>query len=68
MHLIKSHRPIYVQVPQVVTNLVFSYSSKGFSPLVPILQSVSWEVVRREATSEDRVKNVVEYLSFLLVC
>jgi len=29
MHLIRSHRLMYIQVPQVVQNLVFHYSGKG---------------------------------------
>jgi len=33
---------MYVQVPQVVSNLVFPYSVRDFAPLVPILQSISW--------------------------
>jgi len=34
---------MYVQVPQVVPKLVFLYSGRGFAPLVPILQSISWK-------------------------
>ncbi|KAK4823326.1 hypothetical protein QYF61_000928 [Mycteria americana] len=40
MHLIRSHRLIYVQVPQVVTNLIFPYSGRGFTPLVPNMLSI----------------------------
>jgi len=53
MHLLKSHTLMYVQVPQVVLNLVFCYSGKGFTPLVPILQSINCGGARREAASED---------------
>ena len=35
MHLIKAHRLLYVQVPQVVPNLLFSYSGRGFAPSSP---------------------------------
>ena len=53
MHLVKSHRFIYVQVPQVVTNLIFPYSGRGFAPPVPVLQSISLGGVGREVASED---------------
>jgi len=59
---------MYVQVPQVVTNLVFPFSEKGFAPLDPILQSINWGGSRREVASEDGGKKVVEYLGLLLVC
>jgi len=44
---------MYVQVPQVVTNLVFPYSGRVITPLVPILQSIDSEGMRREVVSED---------------
>jgi len=44
---------MYVQVPQVFPNLVFPYSGRGFAPLVPIWQSISWGGVRRGVASED---------------
>ncbi|KAK4822401.1 hypothetical protein QYF61_015090 [Mycteria americana] len=31
---------MYVQVPQVVTNLIFPYSRRGFTPLVPNILSI----------------------------
>lgn len=40
MYLIKSHRLTYIQVLQVVMNLIFSYCGSDFAPLVPILQSI----------------------------
>ncbi|KAK4815922.1 LOW QUALITY PROTEIN: hypothetical protein QYF61_010179 [Mycteria americana] len=40
MHLIRSHRLKYVQVPQVVTNLIFPYSGRVFMPLVPKMLSI----------------------------
>jgi len=48
-------------------NLIFFHSGRGFAPLVPILQSISWRRVRREVASEDWGKKVVEYLSLLTV-
>jgi len=53
MYLVRCHRLIYVQVPQVVPNLVIPYSGKGFSPLDAILQSINWGGVRREVASAD---------------
>jgi len=53
MHLIRSHRFKYIQVLQVVLNLVFPYSGKGFAPLVPILQFIKWGGARREVASEN---------------
>jgi len=57
-----------VQVPQVVTNLVFHYSEKGFAPLDPILQSINCGGGEEKGCSEQRVKEVVELLSLLLSC
>jgi len=67
MHLIRSHRRMYVQVPQVVTNLILSYSERDFAPLVPVYLYIHLRGVGRDVSSEDRGKNVVEYLSLLLV-
>jgi len=53
MHLVRFHRLPYVQVPQVVLNLVFPYSGMDFAPLVPIFQSINRGRVRREVSSED---------------
>ena len=53
MHLIRSHRLVYIQVPQAVTNLIFPYSGRGFIPPVSILWSIGLGGVRREVTSED---------------
>jgi len=44
---------MYVQVPQVVPDLVFHYSGKVFAPLDPILQSINWGGAKREVASED---------------
>jgi len=54
---------MYLQVPQVVTNLIFLYSGRGFTPLVPVLWSINSGGVREEVASESRGKKVVEYLS-----
>jgi len=51
MHLVRSHRLMYVQIPQVVPNLIFPYSGRSFSPLVPILQSINSGGARREVAS-----------------
>ena len=67
MHLIMSHRLLYVQVPQVVTDSIFPYSARDFSFPIPILESIHSRAVGREASSKDRDKEVVEYLSLLLV-
>lgn len=64
MHL----RRIYVQIPQMDPNLIFSCNRKDFGPLVPILQSINSGGVEREIASEDGGKKVVEYFSLLLVC
>jgi len=64
MPLIRSHRLLYVQVPQVVMNLVLPYSGKGFAALVPILQSISWGGARREVVSEDLGKKLLSTSAF----
>jgi len=53
MHLVKAYRLTYIQLPQVVPNLVFCYSAKGFAPLVCILKSINWGGGRREVASEE---------------
>jgi len=47
MHLIRSHRLMYIQVPQVVPKLDFPCSGRGFAPLVSILQSINQGGARR---------------------
>jgi len=58
MHRIRSHRLLYAQVPQVVLNLVFRYSGKGFAPLVPILQCINLGGARREVAGESKAKKL----------
>ena len=41
MHLIRTHGPMDVQVPQVVTNLVFAYSGRIIASSVPTFQPCS---------------------------
>lgn len=50
MHLIRSHRLFYVQVPQVV---MISYRGRDFVSLVSLLQSIIWGGMTREVVSED---------------
>jgi len=40
MHLVRSHRLTYVQVPQVVTHLIFSDGGRDFAPPAPVLWSI----------------------------
>jgi len=44
---------MYIQVPQVVTNLIFPYRGRDFGPPVPVLQSVHLRGVGREVARED---------------
>jgi len=53
MQLVRSHRFIFVQVPQVVMNIVYPYGGRSFARLVPIVQSINLGGARREAASED---------------
>lgn len=46
MHLIRSHRLKHVQVPEVVTNLIFSYSERDFILPSLILQSIHYSVLK----------------------
>jgi len=39
-------------VAQVVPNQAFSYSGRGFAPMVPILQFINWGEARGEVASE----------------
>ena len=57
----RSHRLLYIQVPQVVPNLVFPYSERGFAPLVPIMQSINWGGVRREVASDQGLSSVSHF-------
>lgn len=61
MCLNRSFRVMYIQIPQVVANLIFSLC----------LQSIHWRGVGRKVASEDRGKKVIEYQPphlFLPVC
>lgn len=49
MYLVRSYTLMYVQVPQVVMNLIFSYRGRDFSPQVPALKSIHSRGVGREA-------------------
>jgi len=53
MHLVRSHRLMYIQVPQVVTNLIFSYSGRDLASPVPVLWLIYLRGMGREAASED---------------
>jgi len=44
---------MYVQVPQVVTNLVFSYSGRDFAPPVAVLWPICSIGAGREVAGED---------------
>ena len=54
---------MYVQVLQVATNLIFSYSGRDFAPPFPVLQSIHSRGMGREVASEDWGKKIVEYLT-----
>lgn len=68
IHLITFDRLRYVQVLQVVPNLIFPYSRRDFVPPGIVLWTIHLRGVRREVASEDWGKKVVEYLSLLLIC
>lgn len=53
MHLVGSHRFVYVQVPHVVSNLI-SYNERDFIPSVPALMFMDLTDVWRVITSENR--------------
>ena len=53
MHLVRSHRFMYVQIAQVVSNLIFSYSGSDFAPQVSIFQSIYLRGMGREIASEE---------------
>ncbi|KAK4806814.1 hypothetical protein QYF61_005610 [Mycteria americana] len=56
-----------VQVPQVVSNLNFSYEGRDFVPPVPALRFGDLRDVGREITTENWGNKIVEYLSLLHV-
>ena len=73
MHLIRTHRLADVQVLQVVTNLIFTYSRRDIAPPVLTFWTIYSPAVCRAVISKDRGKNVLEYLQpspclLLLVC
>jgi len=53
MNLVRSHRLMHVQIPQVVMNLIFSYSGRDFAPSIPILWFRHLRGVGREVASGD---------------
>ena len=58
MRLVRSHRFMYVQVPQVVKKPIF-YSGRDFAPPVPALQSINLRGVGRKIAGEDRGKKLL---------
>jgi len=67
MHLVRSHGLVYVQVPQVVSNLSVSYNGKDLVHPVPALRFRDLRDVGRVTASENRSKKNVEHLSLLHV-
>jgi len=69
MHVTKSHEPVYVEVTQMVLNLMLTYDGRDFVPLVPTRDGV--QRLERYGKSDYqlkfRQKNTVEYLSLLNV-
>jgi len=72
MHLIGTNRLMDVQLPQVVMNVIVTYSRRDIAPSVPTFQTICSRAVRRAVSSEDEAKKFVEYLSspwtLLLAC
>jgi len=60
MHLIGSYGLMYFQVPEMVSNLFFSYDGRNFIPPSPALRFSSLKGVGKELTFENRGKKVVE--------
>ena len=56
LHLIRFHRYLCVQVPQVVMNLIFSYSWRDFATPVLDLRSIHSRGLEKEVACEDCVK------------
>jgi len=44
---------MYVQVPQVMSNLIFSYSGGDLTPPVPVLQPMHLKGVQKDVASEN---------------
>lgn len=64
MHLIGSHGILYVQVPQMDLNLIFSCDGWNLIDLVPALRFRDLTDLGRAIASENWSKNkIVEYLS-----
>ena len=68
MHLIRTHRLVDVQVPQVVMNLIFSYSGRDVTSPIPSYQTKHLRAVWQAVIREDLDKKIVKYLSLLLNC
>ncbi|TRZ07694.1 hypothetical protein HGM15179_019411 [Zosterops borbonicus] len=58
MHLIPSHRLMYIRVPQVVTNLIFTYNGRDFVAPVPILLSIHLRDHKLFHSVEDFLKDL----------
>jgi len=68
MHLMWTYRLVDVQIPQVVTNLIFTCSGRDAASPVFSYQTKHLRDVWQAVTREGRGKKVVKYLSLLLVC
>lgn len=56
------YKLMYIQVPQVVMNQIFTYCGRHFGPPAPILLSIHSRDVKTELAIENREKKSVEYL------
>ena len=68
MHLFGTHRSVDVQVPQVVMNLIITYSGRDTASPVLSYQTKCLRAVWQAVIKEDWGKKIVKYLSLFLVC
>ena len=68
MHLVRSHRLMHIQVPQVFPNLVFPYSRRGLPLWSASCSPSTGEGQGERLLVKTEAKKVVEYLSLLLIC
>jgi len=62
MHLIRSHRFLYVQVPQV--NLIFSYDVGDLAPPFPALRSIHSRGVEERLPAKTEAKKLLSTSAF----
>lgn len=66
MHLLRAHRLVAIQLHQVILNLLFTYTGRGFTPPTPTQRIRDLREVGSLTVSEDWDKELIDYFTLLI--